>query len=112
MFVVMFGYGVLAGGLIAAVFYGSGEALLTLKAGAPWTLATTASLAALALTYLVFLIGLGAIKRYFLDRGLWKAIAASTTVINIAALDSVVAKGDVAGSLGEGLADALDFGGF
>jgi len=112
MFVSMFGYGAVMAGVIAAVFYGSGGALITLKAGAPWTAATVAYLAALALAYLMLLIGMGAIKRYFLDRGLWKAVAASTGVVNVAALDSVVAKGDTAGPMGEGLADALDFGGF
>jgi uncharacterized membrane protein YjgN (DUF898 family) len=67
--------------------------------------------AALALVYLVLLIGLGVIKQYFLDRGVWKAVAATSTIVNVAALDGVAATGDPAGSLGEGLADALDFGG-
>ena len=50
------------------------------------------------------------LKRYFLDRGLWAAVAASTTVVNLAAADRVKAAGEAAGSLGEGLADALDIG--
>jgi uncharacterized membrane protein YjgN (DUF898 family) len=60
--------------------------------------------------YLVFLLGLGVLKRYFIDRGLWIAVAASTTVVNLRAADHVTAAGEPAGSLGEGLADALDVG--
>jgi hypothetical protein len=35
----------------------------------------------------------------------------SVTVFNLEALDMATARGMAAGSLGEGLADALDFGG-
>ena len=66
--------------------------------------------AGVLLFYLVFLLGVGVLKRYFLDRGLWAAVAASTTVVNLAAADRVQAAGEAAGSLGEGLADALDVG--
>jgi uncharacterized membrane protein YjgN (DUF898 family) len=61
------------------------------------------------LGYLVALLGLGVLKRYFLGRGLWAAIVTSTTVTNLQAMDAVVAAGQPAGVLGEGLADALDF---
>src|SRR4051794_16623736 len=60
--------------------------------------------------YLVFLLGLGVLKRFFVDRGLWVAVAFTTTVVNLAAADPVTAAGEPAGSLGEGLADALDVG--
>jgi hypothetical protein len=49
-------------------------------------------------------------KRYFLDRGLWVAALSSITVVNLAAADGVTAAGEAAGSVGEGLADALDVG--
>lgn len=61
------------------------------------------------LAYLVALLGLGVLQRYFLGRGLWAAIVTSTTVSNLQAIDAVVAAGQPAGVLGEGLADALDF---
>ncbi|WP_246812150.1 YjgN family protein [Microvirga sp.] len=61
------------------------------------------------LGYLVALLGLGVLQRYFLGRGLWAAIVTSTTVTNLQAMDAVVAAGQPAGVLGEGLADALDF---
>jgi hypothetical protein len=65
----------------------------------------------LALVFLVIVLGLGVLKRLFLDRGLWQAIVNSTTVFKLATLDSVAASGAPAGSLGEGLADALDVSG-
>ncbi|MBM1170218.1 DUF898 family protein [Microvirga arabica] len=61
------------------------------------------------LGYLVALLGLGVLQRYFLGRGLWAAIVTSTTVTNLQAVDAAVAAGQPAGVLGEGLADALDF---
>ncbi|MFC1455550.1 YjgN family protein [Microvirga arabica] len=61
------------------------------------------------LGYLVALLGLGVVQRYFLGRGLWAAIVTSTTVTNLQAVDAAVAAGQPAGVLGEGLADALDF---
>ena len=60
--------------------------------------------------YLVFLLGLSVLKRFFLDRELWVAVALTTTVVNLSAADHVTAAGEPAGSLGEGLADALDVG--
>jgi uncharacterized membrane protein YjgN (DUF898 family) len=71
-----------------------------------------ASLSAILLmlaAYLIALLGLGVLQRYFLGRGLWAAIVTSTTVTNLQALDATVAAGQPAGVLGEGLADALDF---
>ncbi|MEE1654729.1 DUF898 family protein [Microvirga sp. CF3062] len=59
--------------------------------------------------YLIVLLGLGVLQRYFLGRGLWAAIVTSTTVTNLRAIDAAVAAGQPAGVLGEGLADALDF---
>jgi uncharacterized membrane protein YjgN (DUF898 family) len=59
--------------------------------------------------YLIALLGLGVLQRYFLGRGLWAAIVTSTTVTNLQAMDAAVAAGLPAGVLGEGLADALDF---
>jgi uncharacterized membrane protein YjgN (DUF898 family) len=62
----------------------------------------------LAAFYLLFLVGLGVLKRVFIDRWLWIAVALTTTIVNLSAADRVRAAGEAAGSLGEGLADALD----
>ena len=59
--------------------------------------------------YLIALLGIGVLNRYFLGRGLWAAIVTSTTIANLQSVDAVVAAGQPAGVLGEGLADALDF---
>ena len=59
--------------------------------------------------YLIAMLGLGVLQRYFLGRGLWAATVTSTTISNLQAVDAVVAAGQPSGVLGEGLADALDF---
>ncbi|WP_262031913.1 YjgN family protein [Microvirga sp. Mcv34] len=72
--------------------------------------ATTLSIGILfAVAYLVFLLGFGVLQRYFLGRGLWAAVVTTTAVSNLRSIDAVVAAGQPAGVLGEGLADALDF---
>ncbi len=59
--------------------------------------------------YLIAMLGLGVLQRYFLGRGLWAATVTSTTISNLQAVETVVAAGQPSGVLGEGLADALDF---
>jgi uncharacterized membrane protein YjgN (DUF898 family) len=61
--------------------------------------------------YIILLLGLDTIRKLFLDRGIWAAAACSVTVSNIAALDEAEAAGGPAGSVGEGMLDALDMGG-
>lgn len=72
---------------------------------------TPEMIAGMIVLYVLSLLGLGVIMLQFLTRGLWQVVTESVTVVNLAALDSVAARGVAAGSLGEGLADALDFGG-
>jgi uncharacterized membrane protein YjgN (DUF898 family) len=100
-------FGAIGAGAVAARVGGWKD--LEAAIGRDWT-SYAFDIAAILLFYLLFLLGLGVLKRYFLDRGLWAAVAASTTVVNLSAADHVVAAGDAAGSLGEGLADALDLG--
>ena len=105
--------------VFGSIFGAVGAAAIAARAGgwtnleaalaANWT-SYAFDVAAILFFYLVFLLGLGVLKRYVLDRGLWLAVAASTTVVNLSAADHVVAAGAAAGSLGEGLADALDVG--
>jgi uncharacterized membrane protein YjgN (DUF898 family) len=79
--------------------------------GRPGTTPPPAFVIGMVLVYLAVLIGFGVIKLYFLDRGVWAAAVNSLAVINMSALDAAVARGEAAGSVGEGLVDALDFGG-
>lgn len=60
--------------------------------------------------YMISLLALGIISLQFVIRGIWRAATDSIVVFNVAALDDVAARGAAAGSVGEGLADALDFG--
>lgn len=61
--------------------------------------------------YLVALMIFAIVNLQFITRGVWMLAAESVMVLNLAALDAANARGAAAGSLGEGLADALDFGG-
>jgi hypothetical protein len=62
--------------------------------------------------YIAFLLGFGIIRRIVLDRGIWAAAVNSVMLTNLDALDRVVAAGgEVPSGVGEGLLDALDFGG-
>jgi uncharacterized membrane protein YjgN (DUF898 family) len=65
---------------------------------------------AVALGYLVVLLGFGVLQRHFLGRGLWDIAVNTTAVHGLPALEAAEAAGAPAGSLGEGLADALDVG--
>ena len=68
--------------------------------------------AGVVLFYLVVGLAVGAIQRYFLQRGLWAEVARATTIEGVQKLEAVGARGDAANALGEGLADGLDVAGF
>ena len=61
--------------------------------------------------YILGLLGFAIVTQLFITRGIWQLAVESVTVANLAALDDAVARGAAASGLGEGLADALDFGG-
>lgn len=65
-----------------------------------------------AIGYLAFILTLNVVMRVYLMRDLWARVAASTTVHHLDAASNVLARGDLAGALGEGLADGLDVVGF
>jgi len=62
-------------------------------------------------SYIVALLVYAVVFLQFITRGVWELTVNSVSVFNIAALDAATARGMAAGSVGEGLADALDFGG-
>lgn len=62
--------------------------------------------------YLMIGLAFGVVQRYFLLYQFWNRICDSLSVHNIQALEGAEVRGDLAGSLGEGLADGLDIGGF
>jgi uncharacterized membrane protein YjgN (DUF898 family) len=65
---------------------------------------------AIGLFYIWTLLSIGALKRYFIERGLWRASAATAAVTNLDSIEAALAAGKPASGLGEGLADALDMG--
>lgn len=105
----------LAGAIITAVVAGlaSGYGLKTAdltKMRGEWISYVVS--AGIVLAYLVVGLAVGAIQRYFLQRGLWAEVARATTIEGVQKLEAVGARGDAANALGEGLADGLDVAGF
>ncbi len=64
------------------------------------------------LGYVAFILAIGMINRWFMQRGLWKIVANATRVENLGAADHVKAMGQPSNALGEGLASLLDVSGF
>ena len=62
--------------------------------------------------YVAFALGYAAIYQVKVRLGLWRAVANSTGLANPAALETISSVGAPASSVGEGLADALNVGGF
>jgi uncharacterized membrane protein YjgN (DUF898 family) len=62
--------------------------------------------------YLVSFLALGVVWRIYLVQRIWKLVVSSINIKNLDAAEYVVAKGEAASALGEGLADSLDVAGF
>ncbi|WP_243372172.1 DUF898 family protein [Microvirga solisilvae] len=95
---------------LAALFLSSiaQEAFIALQLGEiTWTAISLIVFG--ALVYLALFLSMGVIQRYFYGRGLWAAIITTTTVSNLHSVSTAAATGRPAGTVGEGLADALDF---
>jgi len=68
---------------------------------------------ALAVGYVAFILAFWAMMRIYLIHDVWQRVAQSVTVHNLAAASEVAAQqGELAGAIGEGLADSLDVVGF
>lgn len=103
-------FGLLVSGLSAALFGTAGDAMQT--AMTQMNVRVGAGLALIALLYLMFLQGIGVLKRYFVERGIWATVVFTTSVAHLDAADHVRGVGTPASFVGEGLADALDVGAF
>lgn len=82
-------------------------ALRDFAASYPYT-----AIAAALVVYLFVGLAFGVVQRYYLLFRYWDIVCDSLAVRNIHALDGARVEGALAGSLGEGLADGLDVGGF
>ena len=69
-------------------------------------------MAASAVGYLGFILALNIAIRVYLLRDVWARAVDSTTVLGLEAADNVIAKGELANALGEGLVGSLDVVGF
>ncbi|MGH6770165.1 MAG: DUF898 family protein [Xanthobacteraceae bacterium] len=70
------------------------------------------ALVLMALGYIVMALAFGVVVRIYLRRDVWARVVSSVIVHNLSAAANVTAQGELAGALGEGLADSLDVGGF
>ena len=64
-----------------------------------------------AIGYLALVLAWNVVIRLYLVRDVWQRVVETVTVDHLEAADNVVAKGDLVGALGEGIADGLDVGG-
>jgi uncharacterized membrane protein YjgN (DUF898 family) len=71
-----------------------------------------AFIALFALSYLASILALGAVWRIYLVQRIWKIVVSSIGTESLGAADHVVAKGEAASAVGEGLAGSLDVAGF
>ncbi|RXT57604.1 hypothetical protein B6S44_04135 [Bosea sp. Tri-44] len=62
--------------------------------------------------YLLAAVAFSAVVRIYLNRDVWRLVAQSTVVHNLAAAADVAGQGEAVGAVGEGLADGLDVAGF
>jgi uncharacterized membrane protein YjgN (DUF898 family) len=104
---------------VVVLVFGAGAALFAVlrlegvidpKASFGWQSFVTIVIVIMIGGYLLLAIALSVVHRYFLTRGFWALVAGSITVANLDAIEQAKAAGQPSGSLGEGLADALDFG--
>lgn len=66
----------------------------------------------IVIAYIAVLLAAGVVQKFFMQHQYWQLVTASLTVIKPEAMEGVVAKGDLAHALGEGLADGFDVAGF
>ena len=108
---VLTGMSIVIGGLGFMVFYALGihspdaSIFARLSRNIPLILS-------IVVVYLVVLLAVSVVQRFYLTREMWRAIFTSLTVSHLEAADGVAARGEAVNALGEGLADGLDVAGF
>ena len=70
-----------------------------------------ATLGIFVVCYLATAAAVGVVMRLYLTRDVWARVVDTTVVFNLEAAENVTGRGELASSLGEGLADSLDVGG-
>lgn len=97
----------LGAGLAGLLFAGSGY---TIPAGL--AARSAGAIGAYAIWYLGLLLTLGVVGRIYTLQRIWQRVAGACVLFNPGATANVMAAGEAASALGEGLADGLDFAGF
>jgi uncharacterized membrane protein YjgN (DUF898 family) len=103
---VFFAAGIAIWGIVAVL------GLDTAKIYAPHGPPMNAFVILAAVGNLAVFFALGVFFRIYLVQRIWKIVVSSITIKNLDAAEHVVAKGEAASALGEGLADSLDVAGF
>ena len=110
-FLLMLIMSIVSGGVISAVaatgrFNGMSPEQIAL------TMQQVPVLVGMGLVYVVMALAIGVVVRIYLLHDLWRRVADTTTVVNLAAAENVTAQGNLVGAIGEGFADSLDVVGF
>ena len=112
LYLKFFGVVLLAALVLGFVFSLPVSLAETLLSDAPVPALRYVLIAAGVVGYLLAIVGLGALYRYYLQFRLWAGVVATLQIRNLAAAAGVAARGEAANALGEGLADGLDVAGF
>jgi uncharacterized membrane protein YjgN (DUF898 family) len=97
------------GGLVIAIVVGTAGAIEGNTSG--MAVQVSAAISGVVL-YVLMALGYSVIYQVKVRLGLWRAVAESIDIANAGALDHVTSVGAPASPIGEGLADALNVGGF
>ncbi len=70
------------------------------------------AIAAFVILYIMLLLSFSVLMRIYTLQRIWRRVANATLLVNLEAIGTVTAAGQVSNALGEGLVDWLDFAGF
>lgn len=107
-FLVFLVYAAIFAAMAAVLFAGPiavRPAAALLRGQLPWW-----SIAPYVVTYLLLIVSFWVLMRIYTLQRVWRRVADSCVVINIAGASDVAAAGEIVSAFGEGLADGLDFG--
>jgi uncharacterized membrane protein YjgN (DUF898 family) len=105
---VILGFALLGGGIVALIFFNLGRAGF----GAEMAHLPVWAFIGYGVWYLSMALTFGVVARIYTLQRIWQRVANACLLHNPGAAANVMAAGEAASALGEGLADGLDFAGF
>jgi uncharacterized membrane protein YjgN (DUF898 family) len=105
---VILGFALLGGGIVAVIFFNLGRAGF----GAEMAHLPVWGFVGYGVWYLSMALTFGVVARIYTLQRIWQRVANACLLRNPGAAANVMAAGEAASALGEGLADGLDFAGF